>query len=192
MEKCKHGFDKACLVCGFGEFNGRRVYYDWKYEQMSFSLTNLHHARITAPESLIKLALDAISNEIAMCKQTECNLSFGTSKRNQAYVLRETLQNIEAILKGETVELKKDNSFQEGSRVLVDFYSSNSAETDGTHIQGYGVVDQIDQDGKFVIGRLEKGGFFGCPATDVKLAVSSVPEAILEAERQRSLNKHLE
>ncbi|MDV4226918.1 hypothetical protein MSC38_01170 [Acinetobacter baumannii] len=189
MDKCKHGFDKACLVCGFGEFNGRRVFYEWKYEQMYSSFTNLHHARITAPESLIKLALEAINNEIAMCRQTECNLSFGISKRNQAFVIRETLQNIEAILKGETVELKKDNSVQVGSRVLVDFYSSNRAETDGTHIHGYGVVDQIDQDGKFVIGRLEKGGFFGYPATDVKLAMSLVPEAILEAERQRSLNK---
>lgn len=188
MEKCKHGFDKACLVCGFGEFNGRRVYYDWKYEQMSFSLTNLHHARITAPESLIKLALEAIDNEIALCKKTEINWEFPLSQRNQAFVIRETLQNIESILKGETIEVKERNSVQVGSRVLVDFYSSNRAETDGTHIHGCGVVDQIDQDGKFVIGRLENGGFFGCPATDVQLLESTVPEAILEAEQQRSVN----
>lgn len=26
---CPHGFDIACLICGFGEKDGKRVWHDW-------------------------------------------------------------------------------------------------------------------------------------------------------------------
>ncbi|MBP6114133.1 MAG: hypothetical protein KA474_05315 [Acinetobacter sp.] len=26
---CPHGFDIACLICGFGEQNNKRVYHSW-------------------------------------------------------------------------------------------------------------------------------------------------------------------
>lgn len=26
---CPHGFDIACLICGFGTVNGERVWHDW-------------------------------------------------------------------------------------------------------------------------------------------------------------------
>jgi hypothetical protein len=26
---CPHGFDIACLICGFGEEDGKRVWHDW-------------------------------------------------------------------------------------------------------------------------------------------------------------------
>ena len=26
---CPHGFDIACLICGFGEKDGTRVYHSW-------------------------------------------------------------------------------------------------------------------------------------------------------------------
>lgn len=31
--KCKHGFDVACLMCGFGEFEGKRVWFDWAWQE---------------------------------------------------------------------------------------------------------------------------------------------------------------
>ncbi|MEB3865916.1 hypothetical protein MSG66_18095 [Acinetobacter sp. IK31] len=59
--------------------------------------------------------------------------------------------------------------FKRGDRVYVDFISSNSMETDGTHIFGEGRIDRVDVDNNFLIGRLDKGGYFGCPFTDAKL-----------------------
>jgi hypothetical protein len=59
--------------------------------------------------------------------------------------------------------------FKRGDRVYVDFKSSNSMETDGTHIFGEGRIDRVDEDNNFLIGRLDKGGYFGCPSTDAKL-----------------------
>ncbi|MDX8157809.1 hypothetical protein SLK20_01175 [Acinetobacter pittii] len=186
MEKCKHGHDRACLICGFGEFEGKRVFFEWKYEQLYSSFTKLHNTRITAPERSIKLALEAINNEIALCKKTETNWEFPLSQRNQAFVIRETLLKIQEILKGELPEVVNEAMIQVGSRVFVDFYSSNMAETDGKHIHGYGIVDGLDQNDTFVFGRLDKGGFFGCPIGDIQLVESSVPEAILEAESRRN------
>ncbi|WP_158654364.1 hypothetical protein [Acinetobacter sp. ACNIH2] len=26
---CQHGFDIACLICGFGQKDGKRVWHDW-------------------------------------------------------------------------------------------------------------------------------------------------------------------
>lgn len=28
-EYCVHGFNRACLLCGFGEQDGQRVWADW-------------------------------------------------------------------------------------------------------------------------------------------------------------------
>ncbi|WP_336964090.1 hypothetical protein [Acinetobacter pittii] len=66
-------------------------------------------------------------------------------------------------------KLISNPKFKRGDRVYVDFKSSNSMETDGTHIFGDGMIDRVDDDNDFLIGRLDKGGFFGCPSTDVKL-----------------------
>jgi len=66
-------------------------------------------------------------------------------------------------------KLISNPKFKRGDRVYVDFKSSNSMETDGTHIFGDGMIDRVDEDNDFLIGRLDKGGFFGCPSTDVKL-----------------------
>ena len=55
-----------------------------------------------------------------------------------------------------------------GDRVYVDFKSCNRMETDGTHIFGEGQIDRVDEDNDFLIGRLDKGGYFGCPSSDVK------------------------
>jgi len=59
--------------------------------------------------------------------------------------------------------------YKRGDRVYVDFKSSNSMEIDGTHIFGEGKIDRVDEEKDFLIGRLDKGGYFGCPSTDVKL-----------------------
>ncbi|WP_198077572.1 hypothetical protein [Acinetobacter calcoaceticus] len=55
-----------------------------------------------------------------------------------------------------------------GQRVYVDFLSSNSVETDGTRISGFGVLDRVEPDG-FVCGRLDIGQPFGCHSQYVQL-----------------------
>jgi len=56
-----------------------------------------------------------------------------------------------------------------GDRVYVDFISASSVETDGTRIFGNGTIDQVDQDNNgFLMGRLDNGRPFGCPASDAQ------------------------
>ncbi|WP_228272482.1 hypothetical protein [Acinetobacter baumannii] len=62
----------------------------------------------------------------------------------------------------------KKQNLEVGQRVYVDFLSSNSVETDGTRISGFGVLDRVEPDG-FVCGRLDIGQPFGCPSEYVQL-----------------------
>lgn len=39
--KCKHGFDVACLMCGFGEFDGKRVWFDWAWQEQQKRIDQL-------------------------------------------------------------------------------------------------------------------------------------------------------
>ncbi|MHA3090811.1 hypothetical protein [Acinetobacter brisouii] len=39
--KCKHGFDVACLMCGFGEFEGKRVWFDWAWQEQQKRIDEL-------------------------------------------------------------------------------------------------------------------------------------------------------
>ncbi|MHA3051132.1 hypothetical protein [Acinetobacter sp. ANC 4640] len=39
--KCKHGFDVACLMCGFGEFEGKRVWFDWAWQEQQKQIDEL-------------------------------------------------------------------------------------------------------------------------------------------------------
>ena len=36
-DKCQHGFDIACLICGFGEVNGERVWHSWTEKKEGIS-----------------------------------------------------------------------------------------------------------------------------------------------------------
>ena len=33
MDKCKHGFDHACLICGFTHIDGKKVWFDWTWQE---------------------------------------------------------------------------------------------------------------------------------------------------------------
>ena len=33
MDKCKHGFDHACLICGFTHIDGKKVWFDWAWQE---------------------------------------------------------------------------------------------------------------------------------------------------------------
>lgn len=33
MDKCKHGFDYACLICGFTHIDGKKVWFDWAWQE---------------------------------------------------------------------------------------------------------------------------------------------------------------
>ena len=71
-------------------------------------------------------------------------------------------------LESSLLEYRRENKLYEaGDQVFVDFISSNKVESDGTRITGSGVIDRVDPDG-FLYGRLNDGGYFGCPSSDVK------------------------
>lgn len=33
MVKCEHGFDHACLICGFTHIDGKKVWFDWAWQE---------------------------------------------------------------------------------------------------------------------------------------------------------------
>lgn len=82
----------------------------------------------------------------------------------------------------------KKQNLEVGQRVYVDFFSSNSVETDGTRISGFGVLDRVEPDG-FVCGRLDIGHTFGCPSQYVQ-PQSEVIGIDLGKEISKSTNKN--
>lgn len=47
MDKCKHGFDHACLICGFTHIDGKKVWFDWAWQEQQKQIDELQ-ARIQA------------------------------------------------------------------------------------------------------------------------------------------------
>lgn len=47
MDKCKHGFDHACLICGFTHIDGKKVWFDWAWQEQQKQIDELQ-ARVDA------------------------------------------------------------------------------------------------------------------------------------------------
>lgn len=47
MDKCKHGFDHACLICGFTHIDGKKVWFDWAWQEQLKRIDELQ-ARVDA------------------------------------------------------------------------------------------------------------------------------------------------
>lgn len=41
MDKCKHGFDHACLICGFTHIDGKKVWFDWAWQEQQKRIDEL-------------------------------------------------------------------------------------------------------------------------------------------------------
>lgn len=44
MDKCKHGFDHACLICGFTHIDGKKVWFDWAWQEQQKVINTKHEA----------------------------------------------------------------------------------------------------------------------------------------------------
>lgn len=44
MDKCKHGFDHACLICGFTHIDGKKVWFDWAWQEQQKVIDKKHEA----------------------------------------------------------------------------------------------------------------------------------------------------
>ena len=53
MDKCKHGFDYACLICGFTHIDGKKVWFDWAWQEQQKRIDELQ-ARVDAALQEIK------------------------------------------------------------------------------------------------------------------------------------------
>lgn len=42
MDKCKHGFDHACLICGFTHIDGKKVWFDWAWQEQQKRIDELN------------------------------------------------------------------------------------------------------------------------------------------------------
>lgn len=41
MDKCQHGFNAACLICGFSQIDGNKVWFDWAYQNQKVKVQEL-------------------------------------------------------------------------------------------------------------------------------------------------------
>lgn len=41
MDKCQHGFNVACLICGFSRIDGNKVWFDWAYQNQQAKVAEL-------------------------------------------------------------------------------------------------------------------------------------------------------
>lgn len=41
MDKCQHSFDHACLMCGFSNIDGQRVWFDWAWQEQQKRIDEL-------------------------------------------------------------------------------------------------------------------------------------------------------
>lgn len=41
MYKCKHGFNSACLICGFSQIEGNKVWFDWAFQHQQSKVEEL-------------------------------------------------------------------------------------------------------------------------------------------------------
>lgn len=41
MDKRKHGFDHACLICGFTHIDGKKVWLDWAWQEQKKQVNEL-------------------------------------------------------------------------------------------------------------------------------------------------------
>lgn len=42
MNKCKHGLDHACLICGFTHIDGKKVWFDWAWQEQQKQIDELN------------------------------------------------------------------------------------------------------------------------------------------------------
>ena len=42
MDKCKHGFDHACLICGFTHIDSKKVWFDWAWQEQQKQIDELN------------------------------------------------------------------------------------------------------------------------------------------------------
>lgn len=70
MDKCKHGFDHACLICGFTHIDGKKVWFDWAWQEQQKRIDKLQKSAnemdeyiTTAQKCLPYYLLDQESDE---------------------------------------------------------------------------------------------------------------------------------
>lgn len=56
MGKCKHGFDHACLICGFTHIDGKKVWFDWTWQEQQKRIDELQAKVDELEKSEFKLA----------------------------------------------------------------------------------------------------------------------------------------
>ncbi|WP_240485211.1 hypothetical protein [Acinetobacter soli] len=63
MDKCKHGFDHACLICGFTHIDGKKVWFDWAWQEQQKRIDELQ-ARVDAALKETQHALRYVEEDL--------------------------------------------------------------------------------------------------------------------------------
>lgn len=59
LSKCEHGYDHACLMCGFGTVDGRRIWSDWAMVRQRQSVERYAAKLIELEEAITRCDNDA-------------------------------------------------------------------------------------------------------------------------------------
>jgi len=62
MDKCKHGFDHACLICGFTHIDGKKVWFDWAWQEQQ-NRNKILQSEYERLQNKLKNVLEALDGE---------------------------------------------------------------------------------------------------------------------------------
>ncbi|WP_049066863.1 hypothetical protein [Acinetobacter seifertii] len=88
MDKCKHGFNSACLICGFSQIEGNKVWFDWAFQHQQAKVEELQK-RVDAATKQAQNALQYVEEDMR-----------GNHEFLQMAMIR-TFKDLEQALKGE-------------------------------------------------------------------------------------------
>lgn len=67
MRSCQHGFNSACLICGFSQIEGNRVWFDWAFKNQQSKVDELQE-EFAEDERFLKEKIDQKEQQIVELK----------------------------------------------------------------------------------------------------------------------------
>ena len=110
LSKCEHGYDLACLMCGFGTIDGRRMWSDWAMTRQRAAYDRHMNKFIQIDAALKECAADE-----ELTKLESLELLVSTLNRISKFEVGEEVVYIDPNLSGELwviTQVRKDGDYE--------------------------------------------------------------------------------
>lgn len=110
FQKCEHGFEQACLMCGFGTIDGRRMWSDWAMTRQRAAYDRHMNKFIQIDAALKECAADG-----EITKEESIELIASTLNRISKFEVGEEVVYIDPVNSGELwviTQVRKDGDYE--------------------------------------------------------------------------------